>query len=572
MNANNASIYDLLAVALEHERAQSWPEALELYQRALRQASSCESLAPAIARLLVRLGSHQEALRFLQEQLKCNPSSLAAWLGLAELLLKQGDYPGARLAYKSVLDHWPDHLGAKIAFGALADNILPHRLLLVLGMHRSGTSAVARALCKLGCRGPATMPPADLNNPTGYWEPLGIVHLHNMLLEQSQSSWDDPLMPETLFTGDQLEGAMGHLESALVAEFPHTDPDGSWCLVKDPRQCRLQPIWNNLIERFDLSCAVVLVSRHPLAVAASLRKRDHLPTNRSLLLWIQHQLEAERHTRALPRRIITYNDFLRNPASTLRGISELLNGNRLRHIAVDDDRDLARSDLDHSADQEFHLDQDTDESLVSLANEVYETLCSTPEPELRMRLDGLRAELERHLRILHSQLGRMTTLQLFWQLDGEDDFSECSSLRSTISIDRGISTHILRFPVLSASIRSLRLDPAETPCLVRIIRLSLKDGSGQQLWQWPCLDSGHADDGSPPLHPANLETRLLPSSEKQSPGVSVLCEAYDAALILAIPHEALRMVDSNSSLTIEANWDVLSSEISHWLASLPATD
>ena len=49
---------------------------------------------------------------------------------------------------------------------------------LVLGMHRSGTSSVAGALIRLGGAAPLTlMPPHETQNPRGFWESLVFVGL-----------------------------------------------------------------------------------------------------------------------------------------------------------------------------------------------------------------------------------------------------------------------------------------------------------------------------------------------------------------------------------------------------------
>ncbi len=566
-----AVVHELLIESLTSETNNDWTTALALLQQAHRQDPCRDSLLPAMARLLVRLGRHQEARALLVDQLTCNPQSIPAGLGLAEWHWCQGDRSAARLAYAAVLERCPDHLGARIAASSLSKPDSPRRLLFVLGMHRSGTSALAGALCRLGCRGPATMPPADLNNPTGYWEPLGIVALHTALLEQAQSSWDDPLISEDLFSPERLGEAMALLEAALRDEFPDRGTDGQWCLIKDPRQCRLQPLWNQFIERHHIPCAAVLVNRHPLAVVASLRRRDHLPTNRALLLWIQHQLDAERHTRSLPRQVITYETFLENPARCLSDLRDLLGEGQLRLPDPEQDPDLARPELNHSAGGISDLGPDTDESLMRLALEIHQTLRSTPEPVLREQLDRLNDELDRHLRSLRSQLGRMTTLQLFWQPQDAPGFSEPCSLRSSITVDRGSSSHTFRIPDLAGPICALRLDPAETPCLVRILRLVLHDGSGQLLWQWTPAEAGADHPQTLPFQPANDETRLLTNGEKEMAGISVLCDAHDSALLLNLNAATLQRVDSGSRLTIEASWDLLTSEVSHLLASLPAT-
>lgn len=190
---------------------------------------------------------------------------------------------------------------------------------------------------------------------------------------------------------------------------------------------------------------------------------------------------------------------------------------------------------------------------------------------MRERLDCLRGDLERHLSMLRSQLGRMTTLQLFWQRHGEAGFTEADSVRSSIPVERGATIHSVALPDGIGPICALRLDPAETPCLVTIRHLSLIDGSGESLWQWTWSRDRGVAPKNLPFQAANGETRLLTKGGDKAPGVSVLCEGHDPALLLRLPGEAVRGINSGSRLTIEASWDLLSSDLSHLLASLPAS-
>lgn len=558
-------MYDLIAEALDHERAHRWHDALENYRRAHAQDPSCDTLVSAMARLQQRIGEGDEALNQLQQELLNNPESVAAQLGLAEFKLRRKDHTGARAAYAAVLDRDSTHLGAKVALAALDAHCPTRRILLVLGMHRSGTSALTRALCMHGCSAPATMPPADPNNPTGYWEPLEVVQLHTALLEQAQSSWDDPFLSEDLFSPDHLQEALSRLDNALDREFPDQATSSKWCVIKDPRQCRLQPLWNHFIRQHDMSSVAVIVSRHPLAVVASLYRRDQVPANRALLLWIQHQLDAERHTRGMARLVVSYERFLEDPEGVLQGMGNLLIAGGFHPPEATHGRDLVRPELDHSGRHPRLPGSETDEGLIRLALEVHGTLLTADDCDRQHQLDRCREELERHLRILRSQLGRMTTLQLFWQLEDSDGFSESSSSRSSISVDRGTTTHTIRFVDLPGPICALRFDPAETPCLVHLSRLSITGGSGDVFWDWTAL--GADNPQTLPFRPANLETRLI-SEALGSGSVSILCEGHDPALDLILPESVLSSIKADSLFTVEARWEVLSSEISQLLATL----
>jgi len=64
--------------------------------------------------------------------------------------------------------------------------------IIVLGMHRSGTSALTRTLNLLGCDISSQLrPPWPDNNETGFWEPLDISEMHEEMLRSVGSSWDD---------------------------------------------------------------------------------------------------------------------------------------------------------------------------------------------------------------------------------------------------------------------------------------------------------------------------------------------------------------------------------------------
>jgi hypothetical protein len=59
---------------------------------------------------------------------------------------------------------------------------VPREALLVLGMHRSGTSAVAGLLVRLGAQPPKTLMEGDADNRKGYWESTALCAFHERLL------------------------------------------------------------------------------------------------------------------------------------------------------------------------------------------------------------------------------------------------------------------------------------------------------------------------------------------------------------------------------------------------------
>lgn len=184
------------------------------------------------------------------------------------------------------------------------------RAVFILGMHRSGTSAVTRVLNLLGVELGTGLMAASPDNERGYWEHTGIVQEHHQLLEALGSSWDDVrALPPDWMKNPAAVSAAHRLRAIVEHEFGAAPLWG----LKDPRLCRLLPLWLPLLRAMRITPHFALVLRHPAEVAASLAKRDRKSKAASALLWLRHMLEAERATRGCPRTIINYPDLIENP-------------------------------------------------------------------------------------------------------------------------------------------------------------------------------------------------------------------------------------------------------------------
>jgi hypothetical protein len=91
--------------------------------------------------------------------------------------------------------------------------------------------------------------------------------------------------------------------------------------IKDPRLCRLLPMWLEIFRELNWTPGFVLAVRNPQEVAASLARRDGFPQSKSLLLWLNHVLEAAEWTRPYPRVVVTYDELLDDWQGTLQHIA-----------------------------------------------------------------------------------------------------------------------------------------------------------------------------------------------------------------------------------------------------------
>lgn len=181
------------------------------------------------------------------------------------------------------------------------------KAVLVLGAHRSGTSAVARVCNLLGVDLGNCLLQARADNVSGFWEHQGIHEVHEDLLSSIGSSWHDVRpVPE----GWVQSETVGRYRTRIIEILRHDFSGSPLWGIKDPRICRLLPLWLSILK--DLRCKpyFLIVTRNPLEVAGSLAARDNFPTSKSLLLWLRHVIEAERDTRRYPRAFINYEAFL----------------------------------------------------------------------------------------------------------------------------------------------------------------------------------------------------------------------------------------------------------------------
>jgi len=192
------------------------------------------------------------------------------------------------------------------------------RAILVLGMHRSGTSALTRCLNLLGADlGKNLVPPAPDNNRMGFWEHAEVVQIHEELLAALGRSWCDArALPEGWLHTEAAQTARARLVDLLGREFASV---GLWA-VKDPRMCKFVPLWREVCDRLQVVQHVVLVVRHPAEVARSLLARDGLPFEIANLCWLEHFASAEAETRKVPRSLVTYDQLLDDWQGTLTRI------------------------------------------------------------------------------------------------------------------------------------------------------------------------------------------------------------------------------------------------------------
>lgn len=193
-------------------------------------------------------------------------------------------------------------------------------VVIVLGMHRSGTSAIAAGLEQLGLSMGSSLYQGDEWNPKGYFEERQVVEFNNRLLALQNCRWDSPL-PPVLGSGGQWEAYVGEAVELVRGLFGDAPAWG----FKDPRMCQLAPFWGRVFSQLEVKPQLMLVVRHPAEVVHSLARRDGISVERGAWLWMTHLLGAlEYLDNAEDMRFFAFDHLLLQPADFLSDVASWL--------------------------------------------------------------------------------------------------------------------------------------------------------------------------------------------------------------------------------------------------------
>lgn len=202
-------------------------------------------------------------------------------------------------------------------------------LILVVGMHRSGTSLLGSILQAIGVSTPGELIPGDENNPEGYFERRDVTDLQEQLLIQLGRWWPSAegvldLPPEWL-VHPLTRQVVAQLRGILAGE--SCRQDRPWA-IKDPRTSLLLPLWRRVCGDLKIPLRVLLAVRDPAEVVASLCRRDAdvagMTPRRAEELWCRHHQAVLEHSVDLPTVTIDYGQWFDSPRSAREQMLRLL--------------------------------------------------------------------------------------------------------------------------------------------------------------------------------------------------------------------------------------------------------
>lgn len=219
------------------------------------------------------------------------------------------------------------------------------RPVVVLGMHRSGTSVVSQLIHAMGVHAgrPDELMPADMFNPTGYWEHIEAVKMDTEILEALDAGWSDI---QSIDVG-RLPVERRRSYVARAKEIARSLQGRGPFLLKDPRMALLFPLWQEALE----NPICVIPWREPMAVAQSLATRDRHPLLASLALWDHHNRRILHDTDGTPRLLVSYEELLAEPMRVVRTMHASLTALGVEGLTVpseDEVRQIVNHDFNRS--------------------------------------------------------------------------------------------------------------------------------------------------------------------------------------------------------------------------------
>ncbi|MCB9481222.1 MAG: hypothetical protein H6681_04825 [Desulfobacteraceae bacterium] len=292
------------------------------------------------------------------------------------------------------------------------------KCIAVIGMHRSGTSAITKSLEVLGVSlGDNLLPPAE-DNIKGFFEDREIVDFNDKILSAAGmtwlSCWEFPQILMEAGEGKELR----HQAKKIVLK--KTEETSLWG-IKDPRLCILLFFWKEIFQELNIKTSYIFALRNPIDVCKSLEKRNNFDFFMGQILWLIYNFNAIRILKNTDICFAQYDNFLSNPDYYLDLFS------RKFDLPSDSDKleefkkDFIDKNLRHSSSSSEDLNNNSE--VIPFIKFFYEILCHAEKIQSMEPITKNWNNLEyEYLRTLGEAMNKMTwsrhsTINMFNDLE-----------------------------------------------------------------------------------------------------------------------------------------------------------
>ncbi len=246
-------------------------------------------------------------------------------------------------------------------------------IVIVLGMHRSGTSLLSNILHLLGVDMVDQPTHASKSNETGFWERPDIVALQDDILYALGAPVGSPMHAVPLKAGwwrnPEIRDLKKRLHDLMAEHLDHVRRPWGF---KDPRTCRLLPLWGEILEELDVSPRFVWAVRHPAEAAVSMSLKNPqarpMPVAQSEVMWLAYNYDILRHAGRHWPIIVPYESWFEDPAGLAKELGHELD---VQWRGSDHELESALSELINAEKRHHWVTQGKLRSGLPLSNDVY---------------------------------------------------------------------------------------------------------------------------------------------------------------------------------------------------------
>ena len=194
------------------------------------------------------------------------------------------------------------------------------RCIVVLGMHRSGTSLMTGLLQIFGIYlGGDLMGSFDRSNARGHFEHNKIYRMNEEILAELGSSWDDVKeLPKNWHKSKRLVEYKDRIKKIIQDDFGKLDLFG----LKEPRLAVLLPLYLDIFKELKIKLLFIITKRSEIEVAESLKARDNLSLKHSIELYKKNTKSIEKYTRNHRKIYVDYEFLINHPQEIYEKISK----------------------------------------------------------------------------------------------------------------------------------------------------------------------------------------------------------------------------------------------------------
>lgn len=207
------------------------------------------------------------------------------------------------------------------------------RVVIVLGMHNSGTSLLARAIALMGVelgRHVLTRESFERAPRYDYWEHAQITEIQDRLLRTLDRYWNeeraDWAIPDSAWRRPEVLAMKNELAEIVRRELSETT--AVWGF-KDPRTVRLMPLWRDIATVLRLDPLYLVSLRDPATVATSFASKGQVPYELAERLWTRHYFEALQCSQGAPRLVTDYDAWFADPNRQFERLVDFLGADSL---------------------------------------------------------------------------------------------------------------------------------------------------------------------------------------------------------------------------------------------------